>query len=171
MRRCGGAGGGAVKLADRLIARVTRRAPDFVIGGAERPYLRRWWVLPRNRFFSVYLHEFRRSDDDRALHDHPWLANASFLLRGRYLEHTTKHGLPWVDELHAGEWKFRWGAAPHRIELLRVPADAAALLPVWTLFLTGPKVREWGFFCGRGFVHWRDFTAPADKGSVGRGCE
>ncbi len=161
-------------LADRLIARVTRRPPDFVIGGAERPYMLRWWVLPRNRFFNVYLHKFLRSDDDRAHHDHPWAFNASILLRGRYLEHTTRHGLPWCDERRAGDWKFRWGAAAHRIELLPAPYDWSslnALAPCWTVFITGPKVREWGFLCERGWVHWRDFTAPGDKGSVGRGCE
>ena len=59
------------------IARITRRPADFVIGGAERPYLRRWWVIPRNRLFNVYLHQFLRSDDDRALHDHPWLTAAA----------------------------------------------------------------------------------------------
>jgi hypothetical protein len=69
------------RFADWLIARAQRRSPDFVIGGDERPYLLRWWVIPRNKVFNVYLHLFLRSDDDRALHDHPW-ANASMLLRG-----------------------------------------------------------------------------------------
>ena len=45
------------------------RAPDFVIGA---DYLRRWWVIPRNDSQNVYLHDIRKSDDDRALHDHPW---------------------------------------------------------------------------------------------------
>ena len=62
-----------------------RRAPDLVIGGAADPYLRRWYVLPRNPVLNVYLHHFLRSDDDRALHDHPWV-NASVLLDGDYVE-------------------------------------------------------------------------------------
>lgn len=79
------------RLANWLIERATRRPPDFVIGGAERPYLLRWWLIPRNPVFNVYLHQFMRSDDDRALHDHPW-ANCSVLLRGAYTEHTIAAG-------------------------------------------------------------------------------
>ena len=48
---------------------IMAREPDFVIGDN---YLRRWWVIPRNEFCSVYLHEINASDDDRAFHDHPW---------------------------------------------------------------------------------------------------
>lgn len=155
-----------MKLIDRFIARTTRRAPDFVIGGPARPYLRRWWIIPRNRLFNIYLHEFKRSDDDRALHDHPWLFNISLLLRGKYLEHT-KRG---VQLLQAPAVKFRFGPAPHRIELFN-DHDTGEPIPCWTLFITGPRVREWGFHCLRGWVHWREFTAPGDKGTVGKGCD
>jgi len=34
------------------------RKPDFVIGRAGAPYLERWWVIPRNRWFNIYLHHF-----------------------------------------------------------------------------------------------------------------
>ena len=40
---------------------------DLVVGGDADPYLRRWWLIPRNRIFNVYLHHFMRSDDDRVL--------------------------------------------------------------------------------------------------------
>lgn len=76
-----------MSIADFIINRITRRAPDVVIGEVHRPYLLRWWVIPRNPVFNVYLHRFMRSDDDRALHDHPW-SNLSILLRGSYGEHT-----------------------------------------------------------------------------------
>ncbi|MGE4307333.1 MAG: hypothetical protein AB7E24_25275 [Novosphingobium sp.] len=33
---------------------IMQRSPDFVIGDN---YLRRWWVVPRNRFCNAYLHE------------------------------------------------------------------------------------------------------------------
>ncbi len=42
------------------------RKPDFIIGGPENPYLLRWYLIPQNRFFNVYLHKILRSDDDRA---------------------------------------------------------------------------------------------------------
>lgn len=153
-------------LADRIIARVTRRPPDFVIGGIEDPYLMRWWIIPRNRFFNIYLHRFLRSDDDRALHDHPWV-NCSILLRGSYWEHlqSDQPGLMGrVVERKAGAIVLRWsGRIAHRVELLNGP--------VWTLFITGPRYREWGFLCdGKGWVHWKQFTAPRDSGEIGEGC-
>lgn len=151
------------------------REPDFIIGGAERPYLRRHWLLPRNPVFNVYVHEFLRSDDDRALHDHPWLFNASYVLDGGYIEWvpSTKGGAPNPLRpvclfLRGGQWRFRWGAAPHRVQLHRIGGLEIAC---WTAFVTGPRVRSWGFYCEKGWIHWRLFTAPHDKGAIGRGCD
>lgn len=168
-----------------LLRIATRRPPDFVVGGEANPYLRRWWVIPRNPFFNVYLHQFLRSDDDRALHDHPWLFNFSWLLKGAYLEWVPpskdaafpcQNGAVCVPDLQTpsrvtamgyfrteGAVKFRWGRAPHRIELHRGKC--------WTLFITGPRVREWGFYCPQGWKHWRDFTAPGQPGEIGPGCD
>lgn len=151
-------------LAESIIAQTYRRNPDFIVGGIESPYLLRWHLIPRNRIFNIYLHKFLRSDDDRALHDHPWV-NLSVLLRGRYLEHTiAAGGIHRRREYQAGAARFRWtGRLAHRIEL----HDGAC----WTLFITGPRYRSWGFHCPEsGWVHWRDFTAPADAGQVGEGC-
>lgn len=159
-----------MNIKDRLVARFARRPPDVVIGGHEYPYLLRWFVIPRNPLFNVYLHQFRRSDDDRALHDHPWLFNASWILAGGYIEHTIEAGgIALRTRRHAGDWKLRFGRSPHRVELL---TENAASLPCWTLFITGPRVREWGFYCmERGWVHWQRFTAVDDPGAVGAGCD
>jgi hypothetical protein len=146
-------------LALSIVCEWYQRPPDVVIGGAADPYLRRWFVIPRNRFFNVYLHQFLRSDDDRALHTHPWLANASLLLKGRYREWTGDHAFT---DRSPGAIKFRWGPAPHRIELTQGTC--------WTLFVTGPVVREWGFACPQGFVHWKDFTSASGH-EVGKGCD
>lgn len=146
---------------DRIIAIADSRPPDFVIGGADDPYLRRWWIV-RNLLLCTYLHQFLRSDDDRARHTHPWLWNLSILLRGRYREWFGDGPTDYVDRV-APAFKLRWGPAPHRIELTHGP--------VWTLFITGPRVRQWGFLCPQGFVHWRRFTAADDPGSIGKGCD
>lgn len=149
---------------DRLIDNVSGRQPDRVIGGDARPYLLRWYLIPRNPVFNVYLHLFLRSDDDRALHDHPW-ANLSLLLRGRYLEHTiAAGGIERRQELAAGDWRLRpSGRFAHRIELIDGPC--------WTLFVTGPRYREWGFHCAReGWIHWLNFTDDAGTG-IGKGCD
>lgn len=34
----------------------------------------------------------------------------------------------------------------------------------------GEQVREWGFACPKGWVHWRDFVDARDAGQIGRGC-
>lgn len=167
------------KIAAWLLLQADRRPPDFVIGGDERPYLRRWWIVPRNRFFNVYLHQFLRSDDDRALHDHPWLFNASWILMGEYLEHTiARGGIHLRTARRTGDFTFRWGPAPHRVELLTVAHYVPTQplnhkpLPCWTLFITGPVVRTWGFHCpDQGWIPWQRFTAARDPGSIGRGCE
>lgn len=122
----------------------------------------RWWVIPRNRFFNIYLHRFLRSDDDRALHDHPWV-NVSYLLDGAYTEVTiAKGGVHHRVRYLAGDLKFRRPSYAHRVEL----TDG----PCWSLFITGPVVREWGFHCPAGWRSWKVFTSERDAGSTGRGC-
>lgn len=144
----------------RKAAAIMERDPDWVIGGHENPYLERWWVIPRNKWFNIYLHVFRRSDDDRALHDHPWV-NMSILIDGIYDEIVTgDYPRMRVD----GDVVLRGACAQHRIEL--IDND-----PVTTFFITGPKVREWGFQCPRGWRHWEDFVDPDDPQKVGPGCD
>ena len=156
----------ALRALARLAAELpARRAPDVAIGGTADPYLLRWWVIPRNRLFNIYLHVFFRSDDDRALHDHPWV-NLSILVEGAYYEETIRAGGVHVwTRREAGDFKLRPPRAAHRVELV----DGQ---PCTTLFLTGPNLRSWGFHCPRGWVHWRAFTNPADGGrTVGKGCD
>jgi hypothetical protein len=137
------------------------RPPDFVIGN---DYVRRWWLVPRNRFGNAYLHQFLHSDDDRALHDHMYV-NLSIILEGVYVEHEIlAGGVQRATRRTAGEWKLRRPSAAHMIEL-----DPGT--ECWTLFLTGPRVREWGFHCPKGWRHWREFTDDRDAGKVGKGCE
>lgn len=138
--------------------RMFRRPPDFVIGPKDRPTILRWWIIPRNRFFNIYLHHVQNSDEDRALHDHEY-DNCSIVLRGGYWD-VTPEGRFWRG---AGSITFRRAEEPHRLEVTE-GQDA------WSLFLTGPRRREWGFHCPKGWVHWKDFVDERDTGAVGRGC-
>jgi hypothetical protein len=153
-------------LAAQYCAIAESRAPDQVIGGEDRPYLRRWHITPRGNGPAVYLHQFLRSDDDRALHDHPW-PSVGLILHGAYLEHEPGQD-PWM--MTAGMLVQREALTAHRVELLR-DVPGAPEKPVWTLFITGPRIREWGFHCPQGWVHWRDFTAGEHGETVGRGCD
>lgn len=149
-------------LSGAVISQSYKRGPDIEIGGSADPYLRRWFLIPRNRWFNIYLHEFCRSDDDRALHDHPWW-NLSILLRGQYVEHTISNGGVNVRTTRAaGDLKFRKAKSAHRIELTHGRC--------WTLFLTGPRIRDWGFHCPQGWRHWRIFTSGPNGETIGRGC-
>lgn len=130
------------------------RKPDMDIGPG---YMHRWYVIPRNRFFNIYLHKIIRSDDDQALHDHPWWS-VSILLEGELLEFMeTSYRVPkrFIPVVRSAE-------LAHRLVVL----DG----PVWTLFITGPRIREWGFHCPNGWVHWKIFTKAGKPGEVGKGC-
>lgn len=146
------------------------RKADFAIGGWEDPYLLRWYVLPRNRWINLYLHKFCRDDDDRALHDHPWWF-VSVMIRGMYTEIIAQDpeansGRGFVRS--APSIAFRRAEHRHRVVLER--DDAGEIVPCWTLVITGPRVRDWGFWCPQGFVHWKDFTTGDQGEKVGRGC-
>lgn len=121
------------------------REPDLIIGDN---YLRRWWVMPRNEWSNLYLHEINRSDDDRAMHDHPWRSK-SVVISGGYFEHTPA-GTFWRA---AGDVVEREPEALHRLEVVLGK-------PAITLFFTGPVVRDWGFLtvCG-----WRTWQECSDK--------
>lgn len=133
------------------------RPADFVIGGPDQPYMLRWYLIPRNEVFNVYYHRILRDDDDRALHDHSW-PSFSVMVKG-LLREVTVDGSRILAE---GAAVYRGADFAHRLELV----DG---MPAETLFITGPKVRDWGFHCPGGFVHWRAFVGE-NPGEVGRGC-
>lgn len=61
--------------------------PSFRINRADGPYLHRWYLIPKNRWFNIYLHHFLNSDDEVACHNHPWWS-FGFILKGSYIEIT-----------------------------------------------------------------------------------
>ena len=144
---------------------------DQFIGGEEDPYMIRWFLwkpdLVRPR---LYLHNFKKSDDDRALHDHPW-HSWSLCLGGKATE--LVHGPKGVEdvpvvsrEIKFGSWVYREPEFTHRMV---IPEGGHC----WTLFITGPSIREWGFHCPKGWRHWKDFTGynqTGDSDRIGRGC-
>lgn len=144
---------------------MARRQPDFSIFRADGSlYLKRWWVLPRNRVFNIYLHNFVGDDDDRALHDHPWI-NMSWILDGGYYE-CLRDGI--VCNREPGKIVIRRSTTPHRVLLRR---DECGIVNSISLFVTGPAQREWGFHCPQGWRQWQEFVKVVDGGnSIGRGC-
>lgn len=131
--------------------------PHVIIGPLEDPYLLRWHLIPQNKWFNIYLHKFCKDDYDEALHDHPWIS-FSVLLKGEYLEYAENR----VRVFYAPSFIYRSLQYKHRIELPNGPA--------WTLFFTGPSVREWGFWCPSGFIKWKKFFENREQNGQGHGC-
>jgi hypothetical protein len=143
------------------------------------PYLKRYFILPNNRYFNIYLHKFYLSDYEDELHDHPW-ANMSILLSGYYYEHIPKDYDKWIINESREEQTllrkpfrpiFRPAKYIHRIELLNDSNGNPK--PIWTLFITGPHIRQWGFWCSQGFVHNKKYlkVGPNGESSKGKGCD
>lgn len=136
--------------------------PSLIIGPEDNPYLKRWCIIPDNRYFNIYLHQFLRDDDDRALHDHPW-KSLSFILKGSYYETTIKGEKYWP------RWSviYRNATDGHRVNVSKTGGTA------WTLFITGRTVRDWGFHCATGWKHWKEFLGISnllEKRGRGPGC-
>lgn len=129
------------------------RKADETIG---QQYLKRWHLFRKPGVRNLYLHHYLGSDDDRALHDHPW-PSWSILFWGHLVE-VTEQGEKRVWPLIP---KYRSPQYAHRLILKSKTAT--------TLFYTGKKCREWGFHCPKGWVHWREFT-DADGQQIGAGC-
>jgi hypothetical protein len=143
-----------------------------------RPYLKRWHIIPNNKIFNIYIHRFYEPDYDNA-HDHPWY-NLSVLLTGSYIENIPKDYDAWIRNESREEiqiirkpfWPiFRRPTDIHRIELFK---DANGVsIPMHTLFITGPHVREWGFWCANFFRSNKEYLKVGSRGEsfTGKGCD
>ncbi len=125
------------------------RPPDVNIGNGSDIYMQRWFLIPKNRRFNIFLHRFLQSDEDRALHDHPWWS-LSLVLEGIAVEMVQERLGKRTIVVMEGDWRFRPATLAHRIAL---PPGKTCL----TLFITGPIVRQWGFHCPGGWVHNKEF--------------
>lgn len=101
------------------------------LGNEGEPYLKRW--VFNFHIFAIRIHHWISSDDDRALHDHAW-DFVTIVLSGSYYD-VREDGQEW---LQAGAIKFRKAEHKHWV---KVPSGGC-----WTLLLTGPKKRNWGFW-------------------------
>ena len=123
--------------------------PHFQIPG----YLNRWHIIPRNKWFNIYLHQFIGPDPSLNWHDHPWW-NISIKLRGGYME----AGTAGMRDFLGGLLTVRPPTAQHKI----YPIDP----PCWTLFLTGPVVRDWGFWVDGKWVKHTEYLNPIHDGEM-----
>lgn len=128
----------------------------YVIETDHQPYLTRVFLTPKVLGYRAMLHHFHRPDADRYLHNHPWRWALSFVLSGAYDEERL---VPNPDPLSSAGGTFvkrlvrRFNTLTdrdyHRVTRLR--GD------VWTLFITGPRIQDWGFLIDGEHVPWREF--------------
>ena len=116
---------------------------DLVFEDGE-PYLERWIVWCG---ITLRLHRFIKGDDDRAYHDHPWWF-ITFPFKS-YIE-----CLPEASDREVRPWRPHFRAATHR-HIVRLKNAS----PVWTLIVTGPKSKEWGFWDNGVFIHHEQWLA------------
>jgi hypothetical protein len=149
-----------LKLLDRLGRR--RVVMDRV---NNEPYLERYYLFLKDRDnfpFNIFLHKFLRSDPDD-LHDHPW-PYATVILKGGYWEWTPVFDAEGRKLTEVAKWRapghFRINSAAslHRIEL-----DPG--VECWTLFMPGPKQREWGFVQSGVWQQWQQYLANRAAGA------
>jgi hypothetical protein len=130
--------------------------PDLVIAPDGAPYLYRWHVIPRNSEANVYFHIQVSDDPERPLHDHPW-DNTSVILSGGYDEILQRRP-PYdrVETVRRSEGQVIHRAAEEAHRLLLRSVDGYTM----TQFTTGPKRRDWGFWCLDKFkvLHWVNQT-------------
>jgi hypothetical protein len=88
-----------------------------------------------------------RSDID-GLHDHPW-AFQTYILSGGYWEEN-QEGRFWRAP---GYNAYQEANYFHRIQL--DPEKAGD--DTWTLFLMGPKQKDWGFLKDNQWVQWEEY--------------
>ena len=151
------------------------KAPDLIIYAGGAPYIRRWWLLPKDKFpINIYLHHMKRDDYERSLHDHPWWF-FSIILSGGYLELMPRNPAYWRWKLKhypGSSWKFlyenflirkerkpgmiifRRAVSPHRLELRDL------VLGSWSICITGRPRRKWGFYDMGG---WMEASAYIQK--------
>lgn len=137
-------------LAAPLLRHARDVAPSQELHNGVDVYLRRWYLERSPEKGNVYLHQTLRSDSDEEHHDHPW-ENLSIWLQGTGMEQETDaEGRIVVVERPPGTVVYRPATSTHRMLIGE---------PTWTLFLTGPKIREWGFVHEAGWMHNQDHFA------------
>lgn len=108
------------------------------------PYVIRWRFEVRG-LGSVRVHHWLSADDDRAPHDHPWWF-LTLVLRGSYddMSPVANGSVIEHDVLRAGSVRLRPALHRHTV----VPGEHGA----WTLLITGPAARAWGFWLNGKFI-------------------
>ena len=112
------------------------------LGKPECPYMRRWVI--DFKLFSLRLHHWYSSDDQRFAHDHAWNF-ITIVLKGSY-EDISDNG---SELLQTGSLRYRTARHRHKV---KVPPSGC-----WTFLITGSFSRRWGFWVKEKFIEQRRY--------------
>lgn len=88
--------------------------------------------------YSIRLHHWLASDDQRNAHDHPWDYFVVVLWGGKFeILPSTESNLDVAEWNGTGSVKFYRAEHLHTVKITK---------PCWTLLLTGRQRRDWGFY-------------------------
>ena len=158
-----------VKLCEKVACHLDKRV---IYRDDGVPYLERYYILHSDTYKflpGIYLHKFLASDEDVELHDHPWHFSGSIILTGGYLEQRRydNSGTQSVVThlLSPGSINLIRGTTFHRVDLI----DDFA----WTLFFSGRKVRDWGFWHPetKKYTPWKQFVEEKRAGRLDAAAE
>lgn len=150
----------------RYLIRNAHGAPRVIMGrNGKTPYLTRYFLFRHSTAtegmdrhdnpppWGLYLHHFHRSDDDSALHNHPWKWAVSLILKGGYSEERRVGDRVIRRKLEPGDLNILTDKDFHRADLLDTKGGA------WSLFLVGPITQSWGFWDRhtKRFTKWKIF--------------
>lgn len=144
--------------------------------GKQTLYLRRFYLWSRGNKQdgykgALFLHNIRRSDNDRHLHDHPWDFTTR-ILAGGYMEQLSSDMPKWYPS-EAGQYVTQWrvlqrgdtasNPAEHSHKVHLFHDSDGKPISTWTLVKAGAARRIWGFITEDGWVDWRTYLNIPDE--------
>lgn len=177
------------RVADWLIRRAMKTPFNHLPSNDDPSYMARYWLFnaypessqDRKRWsfpWSIRLHHIKRPDAERDLHDHPWNAR-TIILRGGYIEQRLlkqddptraealrRAGLPTDTKAELTEYFSRFRGQTATIRHNEYHAITSLLddrLGVWTMFISGPWLGDWGFLRNGTKVWWRTYLKDKEE--------
>lgn len=125
-------------------------------------HFRRWRIIELP-WFRVYLHCIEESDQDAHQHNHPW-NYLSLILRGGYVEHSTK----WDLEGKPLAWRTKFCTPGMFVRHSRSDTHKLSVIvkPTWTLVMCFGKHNVWGYRTEAGFVDHITYRKLKNEGAL-----
>ncbi len=116
-------------------------------------HFRRWTVFSCY-YFSIYIHQIFKADEDLHLHNHPW-NYCSIILYGSYIERNQFYDTI-MKPLSVSIQKAQ------RFHKIKEMLSKQCI----SLFITGKKYNEWGYDTENGFIDHKTYRQLKNKKAI-----